>query len=121
MLEVLVDLRGNEVDLADDHLAGATVDRDHVSRRELPAAGADLLTPDVDGEPLAARDAGLPHPASDDGCMGGHAALRGQDPARLEEPVDVVRGRLPANEDDVLARLAAILGSVGVEDDLAGG
>ena len=37
---------------------------------------------------------------------------------RLDHPVDVVGRRLPADEDHRLARLAALLGGVGVEDDL---
>ena len=41
----------------------------------------------------------------------------GQDPRGLHHPVEVVRRRLPADEDDALARLAARLGGVGVEDD----
>ena len=35
--------------------------------------------------------------------------------------MDVVGGRLPAHEDDVVAGLAALLGRVGIEDDRSGG
>ena len=47
--------------------------------------------------------------------------MGGQDPARLDEAVDVVRSRLPADEDHALAGEPALLGEVGVEHDLAGG
>ena len=47
--------------------------------------------------------------------------MRGQDPGRLDQAVDVVRRRLPAHEDHVLARLAAFSGCIRVEHDLAGG
>ena len=67
---------------------------------------------EVDREPVAAGDARLAHPARDDGRVRGHAAVRGEDPLRLDQPVDVVRGRLPADEDHVLALAAALLGGV---------
>jgi hypothetical protein len=53
--------------------------------------------------------------------MRGHAAVGRQDPRRVNEPVDVVRRRLPADEDDLLAGPAALLGRVRVEDDLPAG
>ena len=43
--------------------------------------------------------------------------MGGQDSRRLHHPVEVVGCRLPADENDALARLAACLGGVGVEDD----
>ena len=45
--------------------------------------------------------------------------MGGQDARRLHHPVEVVGSRLPADEDDALARLPACLGGVGVEDDRA--
>ena len=45
--------------------------------------------------------------------------MRRQDAARLDQPVNVVRRRLPADEDDGVARLAALLRGIGVEHDLA--
>ena len=69
---------------------------------------------------VAAGHGRLAHPTRDDGRVRGHAAVRGQHAAGPDEPVDVVRGRLPAHENDVLAGPAAILGGVGVEDDLPG-
>ena len=47
--------------------------------------------------------------------------MGGEDPLREDHPVDVVRGRLPADEDHALAGPAPVLGRVGVEDDLADG
>ena len=74
----------------------------------------------VDVQRLAAGHARRSHPARDDRRMRGEAAVGGQDPLRLHHPVEVVRGRLPADEDHALPRLAALLGRVGVEDDRAG-
>ena len=70
-------------------------------------------------EPLAAGHARLAHAARDDGRVRRHAAVRRQHAARLDQAVDVVRRRLPADEDHVVARLAALRGRVGVEHDLA--
>ena len=73
---------------------------------------------EVDLERLAARDARLAHPARDDRGVRGHAAVRGEDAARLDQPVDVVGRRLAADEDHVLPGLAPLLRGVGVERDL---
>ena len=74
-LEVLVDLRPtDEVDRAEDHLAGAAVDRDRVASGEVaPVQRAAAL--DIELEPVAAGDAGLSHPAGDDRRVRGHAAV----------------------------------------------
>ena len=77
--EVLVDRRGNERNRADDHVAGAAVDRDHVSRSELALADLDRARLVVDREPFAARDARLAHATRDDRGVRGHPAVRGQD------------------------------------------
>ena len=79
-----------------------------------------LLRLDVHRERLAARDARLAHPARDDCRVRRHAAVGREDPLRGDHPVDVVRGRLPADEDDVVAVRAALGGRVGVEHDLPG-
>ena len=118
--EVVVDLRRHERHRADDHLAGAAVDRDRVALLQLVAGQPRSLRAHVDVQRLAAGHAGRPHPARDDGRVRGEAAVRGQDPGRLHHPVEVVGRRLPADEDDALARLAARLGGVGVEDDRPG-
>ena len=68
-------------------------------------------------EGLAAGDARLAHPAGDDRGVRGHPAVRRQDAAGVDEPVDVVRRRLPADEEHVLPCAAPRLRDVGVEDD----
>ena len=120
-LEVLVDARRHERHLADDDAARAAVDRDHVALAQLVPADADGLRAGVDVEAVAAGDARLAHAARDDRRVRGHAAVRGEDALRLDQAVDVVGRRLPADEDDRLAGLAALLGAVGVEHDLAAG
>ncbi len=75
---------------------------------------------EVDRERLAAGHAGLAHPARDDRGVRRHAAVGREDAARLDDPVDVVRRRLRADEDDGLARASLLLRAVGVENDLAG-
>ncbi len=57
----------------------------------------------------AAGDAALAHPARDDGRVARHAAAGRQDAARRLHPVDVLRRRLRAHQDDrlALARRAA--------------
>ena len=75
---------------------------------------------EIDLEPLAARDARLAHPPGDDGRMRGHPTLGCQDAARLDQTVDVVRGRLPADQNHVFAGPAALVGRIGVEHDSAG-
>ena len=91
-----------------------------------PSRSSTLADPErarghVDRERLAPGDAGLPHPAGDDGRVRGHPAVRGEDAAGVDQPVDVVRRRLPADEDHVLARAPLLLGEVGVEHDRARG
>ena len=49
---------------------------------------------------------GLPIPRATTAACEVMPAVRGQDPLRLDHPVDVVRRRLPADEDHALARLA---------------
>jgi hypothetical protein len=70
--------------------------------------------------PIVAGDARLAHAARDDGGVRGHAAVDREDPLRGDHPVDVVRSRLPAHEDDALAGSAALRGGVRVEHDPAG-
>ena len=116
-LEVLVDRGRHERHGAHDHAPGAPVDRQLVSLAQLDLADAERPCPDVDRERVAAGDARLAHAARDDRRVGGHAAVRGQHAPRVDEAVDVVRRRLPAHEDDVLAGPAALLGEIRVEHD----
>ena len=118
-LEVLVDRGWDERDGSDDHAPGAAVDRDRVALVQRVLADRHLAGAHVDRERLAARHARLPHPARDDGGVRGHAAVGREDAAGLDQPVDVVRRRLPADEDHVLTGFSALLGGVGVEHDRA--
>ena len=119
-LEVLVDRGGTSGTLP---TITRPVPPSIVSRS--PSASSDVADPhragaDVDRERLAAGDARLAHAARDDRGVRGHAAVRGEDASCVDQPVDVVGRRLPADEHDVLARPAALLGDVGVEHDRAG-
>ena len=119
-LEAVIDLRRDEQYLADDHVAGAAVDREQVALGELLGPEPDPAGREVDRERVAAGHAGLAHPAGDHRGVGGHAAVGGEDAARLDDPVDVVRRRLGADEDDGLSRATQLLRPVGVEHDPAG-
>ena len=74
----------------------------------------------VDRQFGAARDTRLAEPARDERRVRGDAAVRGEDALRRDQAVDVVRARLPAHEDDVLALPAARLRGVRIEDGTAG-
>ena len=69
----------------------------------------------VDAKRLDAAHARLPHAARDDGGVRRHAAVGREHALRLDHAVDVVRRRLPPDEDHRLAGPAARLGGVGVE------
>ena len=97
------------------HVAGGAVDRDHLAGPYDVTAELKRARVRVDARGLEARDARLAHAARHDRRVGRHAAVRGQHPLRLDEPVDVVGRRLPANEHDRLARPAAPLRLVGAE------
>ena len=118
-LEVLVDAGRNQLDMADDDDATAAVDRDHVALAQGVRADRDRAGLEIERQAGAARDTRLAHAARDDGGVRGHATVRRQHAAGLDQAVDVVRRGLPAHEDHVLARLALLLGAVGGEDDLA--
>ena len=83
---------------------------------ELEVADPQRSRVDVDDEGLD-RDARLAHPAGDDRGVRGHPAVRRQDAACVDQPVNVVRRRLPADEEHVLPCAAPGLREVGVEDD----
>ena len=119
-LEVLVDRGRDERHRADDHAARAAVDREVVALAELDLPEAHRACAEVDRERLAARHARLAHAAGDDRRVRGHAAVRGEDAARVDEAVDVVGRRLPPDEQHGLALATARLGEVRVEHDRAG-
>ena len=116
-LEVLVDLRRDELDLADVDEAGAAVERDRVALVHRRVADLGRLRLHVDRHALRAGDARLAHAARDDRRVRRHAAVDGEDPLRRDHPVDVVRRRLPADEHDRFARTAALSRGVRVEHD----
>ena len=120
-LEVLVDRGRHERNLADDDAAGAAVDRDHVALAQLVPADAHRLRAGVDVEPSQPATHGLPMPRATTAACDVMPPCAVSTPLRLDEAVDVVGRRLPADEDHRLAGLAALLGAVGVEHDLAGG
>ena len=70
---------------------------------------------DVDVNVLAADDGALAHAARDDRGVARHAAARREHRARGDDAVKILRRRLVAHEDHVLARGRALLGDVGIE------
>ena len=104
---------------SEDHVARAAVDRDRLPLAHLVPGDPDEARVEIDVQRLAAGDARLAHPACHDGRVRGHAAVRGEHARGLDQPVDVVRGRLPADEDHRLV-LALLGGRVRVEHDLPG-
>ena len=120
-LEVLVDLRRNERHLADEDFTGPAVKRDRVALVDSGAADLRRLRLDVDRDALRAGHARLAHASGDDGRMRRHAAVHREDALRSDHPVDVVRRRLPADEDDRFAGAAAFRRRVCVEDHTAAG
>ena len=75
----------------------------------------------VDDDRGGAGHTGLAEATGDDGCVAGHAAVRGKNALGDQHAVDVVRCGLVADQHDLLALLAAGCGGVGVEDDLSNG
>jgi hypothetical protein len=67
--EVVVQLRWDERDRPDDHLAGAAVDRDRVALLQLVPGQPGRLRPGIHVQRLAARHTGRTHAARDDGRM----------------------------------------------------
>ena len=118
-LEVLVDLRRNQLQRLVEDLTGGAVQSEDV------ALFVDLI---VDGQGLGfgidldgggAGNARLTEAASDDGRVARHAAVGGQHALRLEDAMDVVRRGFVSNQNDVLALFAELCGGVGVEDQAA--
>ena len=89
-----------------------------ITSPSLQHVAADRRRAALERQAVAAGDARLAHPARDDRRVRGHAAVDGEDPFGGDHPVDVVRGRLLADEDH-RAGLRALDRGVGVEDDRA--
>ena len=113
-LEVVVHLWRNQRHFSHDHGTRPSVDREHVPFRQGVTLKRDRSRIDVDRKCVAAGDARLAHPARDDRGVRRHPAVRGQHAGRVDQPVDVVGRGLPAHEDHLLARPAALLRRVGV-------
>ncbi len=108
-VDVLVGDGGRQIGLAQDHPAGGAVHGDPVAVVDDHVADGETLGDRIDLELLRPGDAGLAHAAGDDGRVGGHAAVAGDDALGVDEPVDVVGVGLPADQDDLLALGAASL------------
>ena len=101
------------------HVAGRAVERDDVALVDGHVAGGEGTAGDLDR--LRTDDGrGTPAPG-DDGGVADEPAASGEDALRGHHPVDVLRARLVAHEDHLVATLGGRLGVVGGEVDLADG
>ena len=112
------------VDRGDDavvDVTGGTVERDEVALVIGLAGELELLVLLVHLDLAAAGNAALTHAARDNSRVGGHTAADGQDALSGLHALDVLRGGLETDENDLLAALLPLLGVLGREDDLAAG
>ena len=86
---------------------------------ELVLAELDRLRLQVDRERFTADDARLPLSSRDHGRMRRHSAMGREDALCLMHSRVVVRGRLPADENDRLPSFSLLLGRFRIEDDRA--
>ena len=100
-------------------LAVRTVDRHEGSLREDAATDREAAAVDVDGDRLAADDAGLVECARDDRRMAERPTSRRHDAVRRKHAADILRAGDGAEQDDVLAALGAFHRRVGIENDRA--
>ena len=109
--------------LADHDIAGRAVDRDEVADFHKLAVDIDLALHLVDGDGIAADDAGLAPTAGDHGRMAGLAAGGREDALGQVHAGHVLGTRLLAHQQDrvVGVRLMVCDGGLGREDDLAAG
>ena len=110
--------------LAGEDFAGEAVEADPVAVLEHLVADADRALGVVDVESAAADDADLAHLPADQGRMAGGAAERGQNALGGLHAAQILRARLPADEDDPAIGLALVLidkglGVLGMELDPA--
>ena len=119
--ELAGDRRVDGGDHAVVDVAGGAVEREPVALLEELAAEAEALALLVHRDLLAAGDAALAHAARDDGGVARHAAAHREDALGGLHALDVLRGRLQAHEDDLLAALLPRLGVDGGEDDAPAG
>ena len=72
----------------------------------------------VNLDATSAGNAGLAHATSDNGRVGSHTAVGGQNALADDDTVNVVRGGFEANEDNLLALGATLSSNVSVENSL---
>ena len=108
-------------DLAVIDVAGGAVQGDEVALVIDLAGHGQGLGFLVDLQLAAADDRSAAHAAGHDRRVGGHAAKDGQDALREVHALDVLRGGLAANEDNLFLVLAVLGRLVGGEVDAAGG
>ncbi len=123
LLQILLILEpgGDRRQRAEEDLARRAVEADEVAFLDRHAICRRGLGRVIDFELGAARDARLADLAGDDRGVRGRAALGGQDALSYGHAVEVVRRRLLANEDDLLALLDGGHSGIRAEDDLADG
>ena len=121
LLEVGVDLRRDERQARSEDLTGRTVEGDHVALVDDGVTDRQGGGLGIDLDAASTSDTGLAHATGDHGCVGGHATVGSQDALAHDDAVDVIRGGLEADEDDLLALGATLSSDVGVEDGLANG
>ena len=103
--------------LADVHLSQRPVNADSVALFERVAIAAHLPEFHINLHSLATDDARLPQPARHHRRMAGDSAPAGDHAIRCDDAVDVVRFRLGAHQNDLLAPAGQVFGHVGVEAD----
>ena len=121
LLEVRVDLRGDERQGSSEHLAGGAVQGDGIALLDDGVANREGPGLVVDLDAARPGDARFAHATGDDGCVRGHAAVGSEYALGLQHAVDVVGGRLETDEDDAITGSAPIGSYVGVEDGLTDG
>ena len=119
VLEVGRHRRGDDGDVAEEHLARRPVDGDHVALvdHDLPVARADPggARLHVDGDRLGPAHAGAAHPARHHRRVAGLAAAAGQHAARRDHALEVVGVRLATHQHHRLAPRVPLHGGRGVE------
>src|SRR5207248_1227998 len=101
-------------DHAEQHGAGRAVDRQQLTFAHAHAVDREAARLFVYGDRFAATDAWLAEAARDECCVAAHATAFGEDALRRLHPVDVVRRRLFAHEDDSFVRFTDALRRGGV-------
>ena len=101
-LLLLAEVRGDRRQLAREHLAGRPVDGDRVALLDDLAVDAHLAFLKIDVQGGDTRDARQAEAARDHCRMRCRTAAGREDPRRRDHPVEVIRARLWAHQDDEL-------------------